>query len=359
MSTNSWWSPMDSWCLKPLLQIISSVLAYDFRLLNRRRLTECPDPNPYLQINFSTNSQGLSDEEFAVSGILHPSDSDRVGMISPSHSNVSSCPLNRFMYLQTGDTADLPLLCHYPVKMRVTWVSGDNSPQHVQYGGGKSATSQVSTFSQDNMCSSKVASPAKDFGWHDPGFHTAVMTGLKPSTTFSCKYGRTPPAEGSDGVRFLTYGDMGKAPRDASVENYIQPGSISVVKGMADEVAAGNVDSIFHIGDISYATGFLVEWDYFLHLISPVASKVSYMTAIGNHERSVHFTIISTEHGWSENSEQYEWMRKDKASVDRSKTPWLILLGHRPMYSSSSAGSIDSKFANAVEPLLLSNKVED
>lgn len=57
------------------------------------------------------------------------------------------------------------------------------------------------------------------------------------------------------------------------------------MKAMAAEVASGNVDSIFHIGDISYATGFLVEWDYFLHLINPVASQVSYMTAIGNHER--------------------------------------------------------------------------
>lgn len=56
---------------------------------------------------------------------------------------------------------------------------------------------------------------------------------------------------------------------------------------MAEEVATGKVDSIFHIGDISYATGFLVEWDYFLHLITPLASRVSYMTAIGNHERFI------------------------------------------------------------------------
>ncbi|OIT08491.1 putative inactive purple acid phosphatase 27 [Nicotiana attenuata] len=31
---------------------------------------------------------------------------------------------------------------------------------------------------------------------------------------------------------------------------------------------------------------------------------------------SVHFTVISTEHNWSHNSEQYEWMRKDMVSVD-------------------------------------------
>jgi hypothetical protein len=34
-------------------------------------------------------------------------------------------------------------------------------------------------------------SPAQDFGWHDPGYiHSAVMTGLKPSNTFSYRYGR-------------------------------------------------------------------------------------------------------------------------------------------------------------------------
>lgn len=65
----------------------------------------------------------------------------------------------------------------------------------------------------------------------------------------------------------------------------VQPGSPSVIEAMANEVTTGNVDSIFHIGDISYATGFLVEWDFFLNLITPVSSHVSYMTAIGNHER--------------------------------------------------------------------------
>ncbi|KAJ0980922.1 hypothetical protein J5N97_009177 [Dioscorea zingiberensis] len=287
--------------------------------------------------------------------------------------------------------------------MRVTWVSGDKSPQHVHYGGGSSATSKVSTFTNSDMCSGTLESPAKDFGWHDPGFiHSAVMTGLKPSQTYSYRYGsdsvgwsdqikfKTPPAAGSDELRFLAYGDMGKAPLDPSLEHYIQPGSLSVVKAMADEVASGNVDSVFHIGDISYATGFLAEWDFFLHLITPIASHVSYMTAIGNHERlwrrvwscfmrltfkcqlllrikpwysieqaSVHFTVMSTEHDWTENSEQYKWMKNDLASVDRSRTPWVIFAGHRPMYSSQEGilPSVDSDFVKAVEPWIWSSSV--
>ncbi|CDP16457.1 unnamed protein product [Coffea canephora] len=267
--------------------------------------------------------------------------------------------------------------------MRITWVSGNDKPQEVQYGDGQSQTSQVTTFTQHDMCSSILKSPASDFGWHDPGYiHSAVMTGLNPSSNFTYRYGsdsagwsgritfRTPPAGGSDELMFIAFGDMGKAPRDPSLEHFIQPGSISVIEATANEVSSGYVDSIFHIGDISYATGFLVEWDFFLHLIYPVASATSYMTAIGNHERdyvssgsvyitpdsggecgvpyetyfpmptaekdkpwysieqgSVHFTVISTEHDWTEKSEQYNWMNNDMAAVDRSRTPWLISIG--------------------------------
>ncbi|KAH9709907.1 Purple acid phosphatase [Citrus sinensis] len=500
-------SLLHPWALNSSIEHQNYTAISPFRLLNRRFLSQCPDSNPYLQINVSKSSD-LSDDEFVtitVSGVLLPAESDWVAMISPSDSNLETCLSAEAMYVQTGDVSSLPLLCHYPVKaklmsndrdylsckkkeckkysngkcvvttcsgsikfhvinirtdiefvffaggfdtpcilnrtnpinfanpksplyghlsssdstatsMRVTWVSGDKEPQQVQYGDGKSETSKVTTFTQDDMCNATaLQSPAKDFGWHDPGYiHTAVMTGLRPSATFSYRYGsdlvgwsdkiqfKTPPAGGSSEVlRFLTYGDMGKAPLDDSAEHYIQPGSLSVIKAMADEVDNGSVDSIFHIGDISYATGFLVEWDFFLHQISPVASRVSYMTAIGNHERDylgssgsvyespdsggecgvayetyfpmpipardkpwysieqagVHFTVMSTEHDWSENSEQYEWMKKDMASVDRSKTPWLIFSGHRPMYSSLSS-SVDNKFVDAVEPLLLDNKVD-
>jgi len=41
------------------------------------------------------------------------------------------------------------------------------------------------------LIGSVLPSPAKDFGWHDPGYiHSAVMTGLAPSSKFSYRYGR-------------------------------------------------------------------------------------------------------------------------------------------------------------------------
>ncbi|KAJ4969952.1 hypothetical protein NE237_003051 [Protea cynaroides] len=216
----------------------------DFRLLNRRSLLSCHDSNPYLQISIdSVSASGLSNDQnvtVSVSGVLAPVKSDWIGMISPSYANVTDCAKNEVMYLQTGDTSSLPLLCHYPVKaqyvrndpdylgcnknqcqksvagsclvktcngsltfhvinirtdiefvfftngfdvpciltqtkpvsfanpnsplyghlssvdstgqsMRLTWVSGDQTPQQVQFGNGKQ-TSQVTTFTQNDMC---------------------------------------------------------------------------------------------------------------------------------------------------------------------------------------------------------------
>ncbi|CAJ1934157.1 unnamed protein product [Sphenostylis stenocarpa] len=382
-------------------------------MINRKFLNDCSASNPFINVNVTSNST-LSDDGFVtvtVTGVSNPSNDDWVAMISPSISE--STPLS-FSNPKRPLYGHLSSIDSSGTSMRLTWVSGDKEPQQIQYANGKSVNSTVTTFSQADMCSSLLPSPAKDFGWHDPGYiHSAVMTGLIPLSTFSYRYGSdsvgwskqimfsTPPVGGSDELRFIAFGDMGKTPLDASEEHYIQPGALSVIKAIANDVNSNKINSVFHIGDISYATGFLAEWDFFLHLINPVASRISYMTAIGNHERdyvnsgsiyitpdsggecgvpyekyfpmptsakdkpwysieqgSIHFTVISTEHDWSENSEQYEWMQKDMASVNRQKTPWLIFTGHRQMYSSThELLSSSTKFIEVVEPLLFQNKV--
>ncbi|BBM98080.1 acid phosphatase type 7 [Marchantia polymorpha subsp. ruderalis] len=480
-----------------------------FRTINRRSLLNCFDLNPY--VNMTVDTAGpLSDTQnvtVSISGVVNPSDHDWLGVVSPSNASTSNCPDVAVLILATGDTSELPLLCHYPVKfkllkedpgylscassqcqvpglfgsclvktcsasitfrlinirtdimfvlftgglqvpcvvdkagplpfanpkaplyghissidstgtsMRLTWISGDAAPQTVQYADGSTATSTVGTFTKSNMCEPSAAS---DFGWHDPGFiHTAVMTGLSPSTQYSYQYGSqavglspstnfsTPPAAGDDAVTLIIFGDMGKAERDGSSIHYIQPGSISVIDAITTAVSGANVDFVFHIGDISYATGFLVEWDNFLELIQPIASRVPYMTAIGNHERDhplsgsyysgtdsggecgilyynyfqmptpaqdkpwyslesgpIHFTVVSTEHDWKAGSEQYMWIQADLASVNRTRTPWVVYTGHRPMYSSYDSvlnailPAVDTEYTDAIEPLLLAGKVD-
>lgn len=54
---------------------------------------------------------------------------------------------------------------------------------------------------------------------------------------------RTPPAGGSDELKFLAYGDMGKAPRDAAVEHYIQVGQFEV----ADRDTQNFLNKIFEV----------------------------------------------------------------------------------------------------------------
>lgn len=50
--------------------------------------------------------------------------------------------------------------------------------------------------------------------------------------------------------------------------------------------------------------------------------------------------------------EQWEWLRKDLAAVDRKKTPWVFLMGHHPMYCSSS-GEVMSKDAQTEEDVII------
>lgn len=86
-------SPCFSWRLHS--SIINSTIEHqnhtfisEFRVVTRRLLNECPDPNPYLQIEVTPNSN-LADEEnvtVTISGVLVPDEHDWVAMISPSNS---------------------------------------------------------------------------------------------------------------------------------------------------------------------------------------------------------------------------------------------------------------------------------
>ena len=59
---------------------------------------------------------------------------------------------------------------------------------------------------------------------------------------------------------------------------------------------------------------------------------------------SIHFTMMSTEHNFTQGSRQYKWIEQDLKNVNRSLTPWLAIVGHRAMYSSQKEeGKWDKK----------------
>jgi hypothetical protein len=168
---------------------------------------------------------------------------------------------------------------------------------------------------------------------------------------------------------------------------------------------------ILDVGDISYARGYAVLWDYYMESIAPISTKAPWMVAIGNHEYDypgqeflpswsnygtdssgecgvpyavrfhmpsptyknlrnlwysfemgpVHFTTMSTEHDFLEGSIQYNWIKNDLASVNRNLTPWVIFLAHRPFYTSSGTDiteGITIYLRTTLEPLFFANKVD-
>ncbi|KAE8123904.1 hypothetical protein FH972_018823 [Carpinus fangiana] len=277
-------------------------------------------------------------------------------------------------------------------EMTVTWTSGYNvieAVPFVEWGlKGEPQTQSPAgtlTFKRNSMC----GPPARTVGWRDPGFiHTSFLKELWPNSLYTYKLGhrlfngtyiwsksyyfKSSPYPGQDSLqRVVIFGDMGKAERDGSNEysNY-QPGSLNTTDQLIKDL--DNIDIVFHIGDITYANGYISQWDQFTSQVEPIASTVPYMIASGNHERDApgtgsfydsndsggecgvlaetmfyvpaenrakfwystdygmfRFCVADSEHDWREGSEQYKFIENCLATADRQKQPWLIFIAHR------------------------------
>ncbi|XP_059442927.1 probable inactive purple acid phosphatase 27 isoform X1 [Corylus avellana] len=284
-------------------------------------------------------------------------------------------------------------------EMTVTWTSGYNvieAVPFVEWGlKGESQTQSPAgtlTFKRNSMC----GPPARTVGWRDPGFiHTSFLKELWPNSLYTYKLGhrlfngtyiwsksynfKSSPYPGQDSLqRVVIFGDMGKAERDGSNEysNY-QPGSLNTTDQLIKDL--DNIDIVFHIGDITYANGYISQWDQFTSQVEPIASTVPYMIASGNHERDApgtgsfydsndsggecgvlaetmfyvpaenrakfwystdygmfRFCVADSEHDWREGSEQYKSIENCLATADRQKQPWLIFIAHRVLGYSST-----------------------
>eukprot|EP01136_Pigoraptor_vietnamica_P034747 Opistho-1_new@99068 len=140
---------------------------------------------------------------------------------------------------------------------------------------------------------------ATEVGWRDPGLvHTATLENLQPSLryyyivgddTFGYTEERTfvasPVPSPDQETDIVAYGDMGKTEDDGSTSWHWNEEGLNTTDRVIAELAATQL--VLHIGDISYAVGYSAQWDVFFDMIEPVASRVPYMTAVGNHERDM------------------------------------------------------------------------
>jgi hypothetical protein len=180
-----------------------------------------------------------------------------------------------------------------------------------------------------------------------------------------------------DHFTFAVFGDMGThVPGGAPSPN---------LKLLTDDVDSGSIQGVLHVGDFAYDmsdNGGQTAATFFRQ-IQPVASRIPYMACPGNHEGGTPFAgdfkhyyrrfdmpgkekshnsyysyNVGPAHIVSFSSEayfwqywavaqQFEWLKKDLASVNRSVTPWVITMAHRPMYCSDSDDHDDCTKVNS------------
>ena len=307
-------------------------------------------------------------------------------------------------------------------EMRISWTSSSSVKPVLYYGAAAdnltlSATGFSKTYNSSDMC----GAPANQTSFFvDPGFlHDVLLTELQPKSTYYYKFGsegvfskvksfRTGiPSGDATPFKFVMYGDMG-----------LTPDAETTAKLVLSEVENGAA-FVFHQGDLSYALGSAIKWDAWMSIIEPYASLAPYMVSVGNHEYDhvtggnkdpshakgegfhpewgnygdgsygecgvptfhrfhmpdggnslwwysydyglAHFTVFSTEHNFTAGSPLYQWLERDLKSVDRRKTPWLIVVGHRPMYSSEKYPSdykVTKGIQNALEGLFYKWRVD-
>ncbi|KDD74792.1 hypothetical protein H632_c1070p0, partial [Helicosporidium sp. ATCC 50920] len=168
---------------------------------------------------------------------------------------------------------------------------------------------------------------------------------------------------------------------------------------------------VIHNGDVSYAQGVGVQWDQFFEQQGAACTGMPMLASVGNHEdswgrsplyragdsggecgvpyrrrldptwapagegerpryRSVEWgpmrlIVLDTERSTLADSAQRLWLRAELAEVDRSRTPWLAVVMHRPMYVNTRdnafpQGKLTTAVAlqTALEDLMLEARVD-
>lgn len=189
---------------------------------------------------------------------------------------------------------------------------------------------------------------------------------------FSTQYTLRSPRD-SISSKFIVYADLGTGPQ-----------TVDTIASIHSKITTDTYDGIFHIGDIAYdlESGDGENGDLFLESIEPIASKIPYMVAQGNHENNgalihykkrfmmpgdsrnlwysfnhgkVHFLVYTQEPLFTNDADadellqkQFEFIGKDLEDLDRVKYPWLVVCTHRPFYCSEDNHSGDPYYDEAL-----------
>eukprot|EP01096_Ripella_sp_DP13-Kostka_P007504 TRINITY_DN2732_c0_g1_i2.p1 TRINITY_DN2732_c0_g1~~TRINITY_DN2732_c0_g1_i2.p1 ORF type:complete len:446 (-),score=161.00 TRINITY_DN2732_c0_g1_i2:59-1396(-) len=285
-----------------------------------------------------------------------------------------------------------------PSEIYVVWHTSLPTPdQTVWYGTSSSNLNLVATGSSFSVIASS--------GYEN----TVKLTGLTPSTKYYFQVGSkqtgigqtwsfvtAPPTGKYVPFTVAMYGDMGVT---ESVHTVNQINALVSSKK--------TVDWVYHVGDIGYGDDYAADlydvmWNMWFEYLQPSMGAAQYMVCPGNHEYScehsdcnpysqnftfynakfkmpsvesgspstssmffsfdysnTHFVSISTETDYPGApynpvfGDQLTWLDQDLQKARQNpNTKWIVVVGHRPIYSShgdQSDGSFPIEYASKIQ----------
>ena len=206
-----------------------------------------------------------------------------------------------------------------------------------------------------------------------PVLHSVTMTQLQPGTTYGYRV-----AGDSRNFSFTTPPEPGAAAFPLTIGLTADLGQTTVsaanVRALRELLANAQPHAgvVLLAGDLSYADGYYSRWDTFGRMLEHLASEIPVMTTGGNHEIGDSESWVSynarypmphessgsvTNLWWAvdvgpahvvslcsyaetrSGSLQYRWLERHLSTIDRSVTPWLIVMMHVPWYNSNVSGA--------------------
>eukprot|EP00257_Ricinus_communis_P016035 XP_015574077.1 purple acid phosphatase 15 isoform X2 [Ricinus communis] len=226
--------------------------------------------------------------------------------------------------------------------------------------------------------------------------HHVRLTGLKPNTTYFYQCGDPSIPAMSDIYHFRTMPASGPKSFPGKIAIVGDLGLTYNTTSTVDHLISNNPDLILLVGDATYANLYLTNgtgadcykcafpqtpihetyqprWDYWGRYMQPLISRIPIMVVEGNHEieqqaqnqtfaayssrfafpskesgspstfyysfnaGGIHFVMLGAYISYNKSGDQYKWLERDLANVDREVTPWLVATWHPPWYNTYKA----------------------
>ena len=270
-------------------------------------------------------------------------------------------------------------------------LTGSTMPEQIHLQTTDDPTEMVAVWATDRRTDAEVewngqSAMGESYCYnHDMAFHMATMTGLEPGEEVTYRVG-----DGNSWSEEMTFTTIDPNANRFEWISIADHGMSDEGLQVSDAILADTTAQMVTIsGDISYANGDQSAWDDYFDVNEASMQTIPWMTAVGNHENEpgigfeaydhrfdadqtkeaephwysrdmpgVHMVFMSTEHGYDSASSQFSWLKADLEAVDRDKTPFIVIIGHKPMYSSNSYHGSEIALRDALEALYAENEVD-